>query len=248
MAQALQPHQYTVAYVTLRQLSVGQDKYLTYFSAGNQVFTMPAIRIVLVDDHQIILDGLSMLLDQDPSFDVIASFSHPEKALAFLSVQEPDVLLTDYSLPDFNGLELIKKAKAIHPAMKAALLSMHDEPAIVREAIKLGVNGYLLKNIQQIELKEAIRKIYGGLIYVSAEITTQLIQQSNTYQNESALTERELEVLKLITKENSNRQIAEKMHISERTVETHRKNIFRKTSTTSLVGLVKYAFANNLIS
>ena len=113
MAQALQPHPNTVAYVTLRQLSVGQDKYLTYFSAGNQVFTMPAIRIVLVDDHQIILDGLSMLLDQDPSFDVIASFSHPEKALAFLSVQEPDVLLTDYSLPDFNGLELIKKAKAI---------------------------------------------------------------------------------------------------------------------------------------
>lgn len=209
---------------------------------------MPAIRIVLVDDHQIILDGLSMLLDQDPSFDVMASFSHPEKALAFLAVQEPDVLLTDYSLPDFNGLELIKKAKVIHPAMKAALLSMHDEPAIVREAIKLGVNGYLLKNIQQIELKEAIRKIYGGLIYVSAEITTQLIQQSNTHQNESALTERELEVLKLITKENSNKQIAEKMHISERTVETHRKNIFRKTSTTSLVGLVKYAFANNLIS
>lgn len=209
---------------------------------------MPAIRIVLVDDHQIILDGLSTLLDLDPSFDVVASFSHPEKALSFLAIQEPDILLTDYSLPDMNGLDLIRKAKVIRPAMKAALLSMHDEPAVVREAIKLGVNGYLLKNIQQAELKEAIRKIYGGLIYVSAEITTQLFHQSNSNQNESALTERELEVLKLITKENSNKQIAEHMHISERTVETHRKNIFRKTSTTSLVGLVKYAYANNLIS
>jgi len=209
---------------------------------------MPAIRIVLVDDHQIILDGLSTLLDLDPSFDVVASFSHPEKALSFLAVQEPDILLTDYSLPDMNGLDLIRKAKVIRPAMKAALLSMHDEPAVVREAIKLGVNGYLLKNIQQAELKEAIRKIYGGLIYVSAEITTQLFHQSNSNQIESALTERELEVLKLITKENSNKQIAEHMHISERTVETHRKNIFRKTSTTSLVGLVKYAYANNLIS
>lgn len=209
---------------------------------------MPAIRIVLVDDHQIILDGLSMLLDQDPSFDVIASFSHPEKALSFLSAQEPDILVTDYSLPGINGVELIRKAKILHPAMKAVLLSMHDEPSIVREAIKLGVNGYLLKNIQQAELKEAIRKIYSGLIYVSAEITTQLLQQSNGNQNESALTERELEVLALITKENSNKQIANKMHISERTVETHRKNIFRKTGTTSLVGLVKYAYSNNLIS
>ncbi len=208
---------------------------------------MPAIRILLVDDHQIILDGLSMLLEQDPSFDVMASFSHPEKALAFLAAQEPDILLTDYSLPDLNGLELIRKAKTIRPAMKSALLSMHDEPAIVREAIRQGVNGYLLKNIQQAELKEAIRKIYSGLIYVSAEITTQLLQP-NANQNESALTDRELEVLKLITKENSNKQIAEKMHISERTVETHRKNIFRKTGTTSLVGLVKYAYANNLIS
>jgi DNA-binding NarL/FixJ family response regulator len=229
-------------------LSVDPERYLTYFSAGAQVFTMPAIKIVLVDDHQIILDGLSMLLDEDPSFDVMASFSHPEKALSFLSVQEPDVLLTDYSLPGINGLELIRKAKVIHPAMKAALLSMHDEPSIVREAIKVGVNGYLLKNIQQAELKEAIRKIYSGLIYISAEITTQLLQQPSNKLNESSLTEREIEVLKLITKENSNKQIAEKMHISERTVETHRKNIFRKTGTTSLVGLVKYAYAHNLVS
>lgn len=209
---------------------------------------MPAIKIVLVDDHQIILDGLSRLLEEDPSFDVMASFSHPEKALSFLAAQEPDVLLTDYSLPGINGLELIRKAKVIHPAMKAVLLSMHDEPSIVKEAIKFGVNGYLLKNIQQTELKEAIRKIYSGLIYVSAEITTQLLHQSGNSINESSLTERELEVLNLITKENSNKQIAEKMHISERTVETHRKNIFRKTSTTSLVGLVKYAYAHNLIS
>jgi len=209
---------------------------------------MPAIRIVIVDDHQLILDGIRKSLDQDPSFEVIASFLHPENALGFISVQKPDVLLTDYSLPGMNGLELIRQTKILYPGIKAAMLSMHDEPSIVREAIKLGVNGYLLKNIQQSELKEAIRKIYTGLIYVSAEITTQLLHHASVlHQNESTLTTRELEVLKLITKENSNKQIAEKMHISERTVETHRKNIFRKTGTTSLVGLVKYAYSNNLI-
>lgn len=239
----------THAIITFCNLSVGRNKYLTYFTDDTQLYTMPAIRIVLVDDHQLILDGIRKSLDHDPSFEVVASFSHPEKALNFLSVQEPDVLLTDYSLPGMNGLELIRKAKILYPNIKAVLLSMHDEPSIVREAIKLGVNGYLLKNIQQSELREAIRKIYSGLIYVSAEITTQLLHHVNGHhQNESALTTRELEVLRLITKENSNKQIAEQMHISERTVETHRKNIFRKTGTTSLVGLVKYAYSNNLIS
>jgi len=208
---------------------------------------MPAIRIVLVDDHQIVLDGLRSLLDKDPSFDVIASFSEPEKALAFLSVQTPDILLTDYSMPRMSGLELIQKAKALNSSIKTALLSMHDEPSVVKEAMRHGINGFLLKNIQQTELKEALRKIYSGLMYISAEITTQLLHHHVMEDTEAKLTERELEILKLITKEYSNKQIADALHISERTVETHRKNIFRKTETSSIVGLIKYAYANKLV-
>lgn len=208
---------------------------------------MPAIRLILVDDHQIVLDGLRSLLDKDPSFDVMGAFSDPEKALAYLSVQTPDILLTDYSMPHMSGLDLIRKAKALHPAIKSVLLSMHDEPSVVKEAMKQGINGFLLKNIQQVELKEALRKIYSGLMYISAEITTQLLHHHLVDESESTLTERELEILKLITKEFSNKKIADELNISERTVETHRKNIFRKTGTSSLVGLIKYAYANKIV-
>lgn len=228
-------------------MNFGEAKYLSYFSTGTEFFSMPAIRILLVDDHQIVLDGLRSLLDKDPSFDVMATFSDPEKALTYLSVQTPDILLTDYSMPHMSGLDLIKKTKALHPEIKGVLLSMHDEPSVVKEAMKQGIDGFLLKNIQQVELKEALRKIYTGLMYISAEITTQLLHHHIIDEGESKLTERELEILKLITKEFSNKQIADKLAISERTVETHRKNIFRKTGTSSLVGLIKYAFANKLV-
>lgn len=228
-------------------MNFGEAKYLSYFSSGTEFFSMPAIRIILVDDHQIVLDGLRSLLDKDPSFDVMGAFSDPEKALAYLSVQTPDILLTDYSMPHMSGLDLIRKAKALHPAIKSVLLSMHDEPSVVKEAMKQGINGFLLKNIQQVELKEALRKIYSGLMYISAEITTQLLHHHLVDESESTLTERELEILKLITKEFSNKKIADELHISERTVETHRKNIFRKTGTSSLVGLIKYAYANKIV-
>lgn len=244
----LQNHETHFPHVMPSTLNFGRAKYLSYFSIGTELFSMPAIRILLVDDHQIVLDGLRSLLDKDPSFDVIGVFNDPEKAIAYISVQPPDILLTDYSMPNMSGLELIKKAKALNPTIKSVLLSMHDEPTVVKEAMKQGINGYLLKNIQQNELKEALRKIYSGLLYISAEITTQLLHHHSQPEGESKLTERELEILKLITKEFSNKQIAEELHISERTVETHRKNIFRKTGTTSLVGLIKYAYANNIVN
>lgn len=207
---------------------------------------MPPIRIVLLDDHQIVLDGLRLLLDQDSSFDVIASFTHPEKVISFLEIQQPDILLTDYSLPGMNGLELIQKVKLKYPKVKCVLLSMHDEPAVVREAIKSNINGFLFKNISKAELKNALQKINTGLVYISPEITTKLLSVRQN-QTEASLTDREMDVLEQIIKEQPNKNIADKLQISERTVETHRKNIFRKTNTTNLVGLMKYAYENQLI-
>ncbi len=208
---------------------------------------MPVIQVVLVDDHQIILDGLRALLDKDPGFDVMATFAQPQAALKFLTTNRPDILVSDYSMKEMTGLELIRKAREIHPTLKATLLSMHDEPTVAKEALKQGVNGFLLKNIQQTELKEALRKINNGVMYVSPEITSQILQQSGLTASDNELSTRELQILKLITKEFSNKQIADQLNISERTVETHRKNIFRKTGSASLVGLVKYAFANKLV-
>lgn len=206
------------------------------------------IKVLLVDDHHIVLDGLTSLLESDPQFKVIGSLGSGEEVIEFLKKQQPDILLTDYSLPGMNGLELFRKVKASYPKIKVTLLTMHDEASVVRTTLKEGMNGYLLKNIQQFELRNALRQIALGYPYVSPEITRIMMTELNQpAQKSDLLTAREHEILKLITKEYSNKQMAEKLFISERTVETHRKNIFRKTNTNTLVGLIKFAFEHNLV-
>ena len=206
------------------------------------------VKIVLVDDHRIVLDGLVSLLESDPDFVILAALNSGEEALEFFKTDQPDILLTDYSLPGISGLDLTRLIKKDYPKTKVIALSMHDEAHLVKNILKEGVDGYLLKNIQQFELKNALKQVMLGMPYVSPEITKLLMHDLNhNTEDASLLTDREKDILRLIAKEYSNKQMAEKLFISERTVETHRKNIFRKTNTTSLVGLIKYAYANNLI-
>jgi len=206
------------------------------------------IRIILVDDHHIVLDGLKSLLETDPDFKILAALQSGEEVLEFMKNEEPDIVLTDYTLPGMSGLDLFKRIKAAYPKVKVAVLSMHDEASLVRNVLKEGVNGYLLKNIQQFELRNALKQISMGYPYVSPEITRiMMLELKHPDQKSDLLTEREKEILKLIAKEYSNKQMAEKLFISERTVETHRKNIFRKTNTNTLVGLIKFAFENNFV-
>ncbi|MBX2915249.1 MAG: response regulator transcription factor [Cyclobacteriaceae bacterium] len=204
------------------------------------------IKLMLVDDHRIVLDGLKSMFDQDVNFKIEATAGSAEEAMSLLQTKRPDILLTDYRLPDASGLDLCVWIKNKLPNTKRVILSMHDEGALVRQILKEGVDGYILKSVQQLELKNALHQIIRGMPYVSPEITRLLLTEMGQ-QPEELLTSREREVLNLIAKEYSNKQIADKLFISERTVETHRKNIFRKTNTTTLVGLIKYAFANNLI-
>jgi two-component system nitrate/nitrite response regulator NarL len=207
------------------------------------------IRIVLVDDHHIVLDGLESLLQKDGDFDVLASLHSGEEVLDFLSKNDPpQVLLTDYSLPGVSGIDFVRQVRKNYPQVKIIVLSMHDEAHIIKSVLKEGIEGYLLKNIQHSELKSAIRHVSQGLPYVSPEVTRLLMEEMNRPREEAELlTERELDVLRLIAKECPNKVIAEKLFISERTVETHRKNIFRKTKTSSLVGLIKYAYEHKMI-
>ena len=206
------------------------------------------IKVVLVDDHHIVLDGLESLLSNDGGFDVLASLRSGEEVLDFLQKEQPQVLLTDYSLPGVSGLDFVRQVRRNYPLIKIIVLSMHDEAHIIKSILKEGAEGYLLKNIQHSELKSAIRHVAQGLPYVSPEVTRLLMDEMNRPKGEpELLTERELDVLRLIAKELSNKAIAEKLFISERTVETHRKNIFRKTKTTSLVGLIKFAFEQKLV-
>ncbi len=206
------------------------------------------IKVVLVDDHNIVLDGLVSLLQKDESFEVMGAVSSAEAAVELLKKNQPDILLTDYSLSGMTGMELARVVKEKYPLVKVILLSMHDEAHIIKAALKQGVDGYMLKNIPQEELKGALRHVAKGLPYVSPEVTRLLMEEMNKPKEEAPLlTERERDVLRLIAKEYSNKEIAEELFISERTVETHRKNIFRKTNTTSLVGLIKYAFENSFV-
>ena len=207
-----------------------------------------SIKLLIVDDHRIVLDGLKSLFDQDNQFEIIGAASSAEEALRFLQSRIPDILLTDFRLPGLNGLELAMLVKQKFPSVKRVILSMHDEALLVKQILKEGIDGYLLKSIQQSELKLALHRIMDGYPYVSPEITRMVLADMNNQQPDQLLSERERQILNLIARECSNKQIAEQLFISERTVETHRKNIFRKTNTSSLVGLIKYAFANRLIT
>jgi len=206
------------------------------------------IKVILVDDHHIVLDGLESLLQQEPEFQVLASLHSGEEVLDMLKSQQPHILLTDFSLPGISGIDFVRQVKRTYPQVKVIVLSMHDEAHIIKSVLKEGVEGYLLKNIQHSELKSAIRHVAQGLPYVSPEVTRLLMDEMNKPKDEpELLTDRELDVLRLIAKEFSNKAIADKLFISERTVETHRKNIFRKTKTSSLVGLIKFAYEHKMV-
>ncbi len=205
------------------------------------------MKVLLVDDHAILLDGIEKLLNSEDELEVIGKANTVSDALIYLKNNPIDLLVTDYNLPDGDGLELVRATKKLAPDIKILVLSMHDEAHLVKEILKEGVNGYMLKKDSQDEMINAVYAIKNGKTYLSNDINNLLISSLNQPDGQKLLTEREREILKLITKEYTNKMIAEELIISERTVETHRKNIFRKTKTSSLVGLIKYAYANNLI-
>lgn len=208
------------------------------------------ITIAIVDDHRIVIDGIKALLQDHPSFSIVAVADDGAQMLELLKEQPVDVLLTDIMMPAMTGQQLAKQVKTTFPNIKILALSMSGQGEIVNEMINdADISGYVLKNIGKEELSAAIEKIAGGGIYFSDQVLDELERFSNMRrQNEAAhLTQREVEIIKLIEKEFSNKSIADMLCISERTVETHRKNIFRKTKTNSLIGLIKYAYEHKLV-
>lgn len=203
--------------------------------------------VLLVDDHRILLEGVRNLINGLPRFQVKGTASSGGEALRLLKQDDFDILVTDYEVPELTGLELIKAAKAAQPEIKTIVLSMHDDPAVVRELLRAGINGYVLKKDTHTALVDALGKVVENKRYFSDEISDLLIQLANEPEDPAVLTAREEEILRLIVKEYNSRQIAEILFISERTVETHRKNILRKTGSSNLVALIKFAYAHNLV-
>lgn len=205
------------------------------------------MKILLVDDHTILLDGIASLLSQEDDLTILGKAGSAQAALEFLKTESVDLIITDYNMPGMDGLSLLHTVKRLFPQTKIILLSMHDEVHLVKEILKAGVNGYVLKKDTHKELLSAIRDVKQGKVYLSSDVNKLLITNLNNPDEGKLLTDREREILKLIAKEYTNKNIAEELFISERTVETHRKNIFKKTGTNNLVGLIKFAYANNLI-
>ncbi len=204
------------------------------------------MEILLVDDHRILLEGTKSVIEASSQKFKVKDTAHSvDLALELLKQNDYDVLITDYQMPGMTGMELIQMAKAMCPDLKTIVLSMHDELSVVKELLKMGLDGFVLKSDTHQEIIEALNRVSVGKIYLSQGISQMLIHHSDK-PNSSDLTPREQEIVKLIVKEYSTKQIAEILLISEKTVETHRKNLLKKTKTANLVGLTKYAFKHGL--
>ncbi|MBK7557016.1 MAG: response regulator transcription factor [Chitinophagaceae bacterium] len=207
------------------------------------------IRLAVVDDHQIVIDGLKSLLHGHEQFEVLIECTQPLDMMGLLEKKPVDILLTDVMMPGMNGAELSKAVHEKFPEIKILALSMSGQGDLVNQMIDdADISGYVLKNIGKQELIKALEKISGGGIYFSEEVLEEMTRASEMKKKMQVhLTNREIEIIRLIEKELSNKQIAEELFLSERTIETHRKNIFRKTNTSGVIGLVKYAYEHKLI-
>ncbi|MCF8452393.1 MAG: response regulator transcription factor [Pedobacter sp.] len=203
--------------------------------------------IFIVDDHQLVIDGISSLINGSEQFRISGSATNPGKVSEMLRQFPSDILLTDISMPSMNGIELTRLLKKDFPDLKVIAISMHGENQIIKEMLDAGISGYILKNTGKQELIEAIAKVAAGGTYFDENVTREILNSFSSKNDEKRLTPREIEIIRLIEQEYSNKQISDKLFISERTVESHRKNIFRKTNTQSLIGLMKYAYSMKLI-
>ena len=209
-----------------------------------------AINIAILDDHQIVIDGLKLLLRDHPGLNVVAENTNGLHLLNEIKNIKIDVLLTDIMMPIIDGFEMALRMKSEYPSIKVIALSMNgDGPLIEKMIEEANVKGYLLKTANKKELLEAIEAIADDDTYFSKEIMEELhaymkIKKANQATN---LTNREIEIIKCISQDLSNKQIAESLFISERTVETHRKNIFRKVDIHTVVGLIDFAKKRKII-
>ena len=211
---------------------------------------MSKIKLLIADDHKILLEGIVSLLQSEGSFDVAATAGNGYEVMELLNKNDYDVCLLDFNMPGLDGMETAKLIKASKSEIKIIMLTTYNDKEIISELVHIGVSGYLLKNSDKTELAEAIKKVMSGRYYFSAEVEEIIMQGIAEKKNTEVitLTDRETEIVKLLGKEYTNEKIANELHISYRTVETHRKNIMQKTKSHNLAGLLKHAYSKGLIT
>lgn len=211
------------------------------------------IRVLLVDDHPLVLEGISARLEGEPSLEVVGMANNGQQALEKSAALNPDVVLMDISMPVMNGFEAAEQFRSEQPEVKVLILSMHDDREYIVKLIQCGAAGYVLKDVSSSELITAIETVFSGGSYFSSGASQALFSQFQHDQaaieksEQEPLTGREKDVLKLVAEGNSNKEIARTLDISVRTVETHRQNIKSKLDIHTAAGLTRYAIDNQLV-
>jgi DNA-binding NarL/FixJ family response regulator len=212
------------------------------------------LNLLIVDDHKIFRDGLKLLLSQFDFVGNLVEASNGEEFLEVLKTFKPDIVLLDINMPVMNGIEAARQALEIYPGLRIIVLTTFHDEDYIEQMIFLGVEGYMLKRSTPEEFEEALLKVTKGGNYFSDEIIRTISRKMNQFRTEvirktnlPLLTEREKEILELICQGLNNEQIADSTHISPKTVEKHKSNLFQKTDTSNTVNLIIYAFKNGIV-
>ncbi len=213
-----------------------------------------SIRILLADDHKITRQGLRSLLEKQPDMEVVAEAEEGRTAVRLVRELVPNVVIMDVSMPDLNGMEATRRIVAEFPNVKIIALSMHSDSLFVTEMLRSGASGYLLKDCAFEELERAIRTVMANKTYLSPSISGVVVDDylhrlsKADFSNSEVLSDREREVLQLVAEGKSTKQIALKLHISTKTVETHRRQVMNKLDIHTVAELTKYAIRKGLTS
>jgi two-component system response regulator NreC len=211
-----------------------------------------SIRILIADDHAVVRSGLRALLKADAELEVVGEAKDGTETLSLAETLHPDMVLLDITMPPENGIKTAQRLKEAHPELVVLFLTMHEDEALLHEALRAGGAGYVIKRAEESEILQAIHATSQGDIYVHPAMTRALLHQPVTTDHRRGfpavvLTRRELDVLRLLAKGNTNRQIAGLLGLSMRTVENHRANLMGKLGLVSRVELVTYAEEHHLL-
>lgn len=207
----------------------------------------PTIRLFLVDDHEMVREGLKLMLSHYDDIDVIGEAGTGREAVSAVSVKRPAVVLLDLQLPDMPGLEVLASLQELPAPPAVLVLSVHDDDDFVIGAARLGARGYVLKHTSHEELALAIRRVADGGLYFAPEVSGALVNLDRRLQEQALLTEREREVLRLLAAGLANREIGERLYLSPDTVKTHLGNIYRKLGVEGRTQAVVVALRRKLL-
>ncbi len=208
------------------------------------------MRLLIADDHGVVRGGLKLLLDRQPDMTVVGEAADGAEAVAQALVRRPDVCILDVAMPKLTGLQATREIKSQAPDVNVLILSMHDDERYLFEALRAGAGGYVLKKEADQDLVDAVRSVARGEPFLTGAGTRALVREwmaDKTAGPTEPLSPRESEVLKLIAEAHTNREIGEILHLSEKTVESHRANLLRKLGMRDRVQLVRYAIRRGLI-